>query len=121
MSQDDEELKINNYYSNQQIFDLTSINYATDPWDYFNEDTIPESYQATLYNLRVNNQNVIRLYKIHQDKIQTVVPLMYNDIHSIFIRQTMLEDSPPSDDMIQLWQTCYSHIYLLPVLQPAQG
>lgn len=112
MSQDDEELKINNYYSNQQIFDLTSINYATDPWDYFNEDTIPESYQATLYNLRVNNQNVIRLYKIHQDKIQTVVPLMYNDIHSIFIRQTMLEDSPPSDDMIQLWQTCYSHIYL---------
>lgn len=94
------------------IFTLTSIQSKADPWEYISEKSIDDAYETTLYHIRLNKPNTIRIFRIHKEIIMSVVSPMFNDIHSVFIEETVKENSPPSDDLIRMWQACYSDVYI---------
>lgn len=96
----------------QPIFNLTSIQSQADPWEYINDQSIDDAYETTLYHIRINRTNVIRLFRTHKEIIMSVVSPMFCDIHSVFIEEMTPETSPPSEDLIRMWQACYSDIYL---------
>lgn len=94
------------------IFNLTSVQAKADPWEYMNEQTINDSYETTLYHIRLNKPNTLRIFRLRKEMIMSVISPMFCDIHSVFIEETIPENSPPSDDLIRMWQACYSDVYL---------
>lgn len=97
------------------IFKLTEIDAEADPWTYLDRESFSESYEATLYELRLgtsNSQKSVRtMLEIHKENIQNISIPLFEDIHELAYECSISMDSPAPNDLVDLWHTFYSALF----------